>query len=91
MISSQLFHYLASGFAVICGAIGTGIGLGNAGLGVQDALIRQDLSVGDVFRSTIIGLALIESGAIIALVTTLILLFGTGGEVVSQSRYSGWD
>lgn len=83
MISPQLFHYLAAGFAVVCGAIGTGIGLGNAGLGVQDALIRQDLSVSDVFRSTIIGLALIESGAIIALVTTLILLFGTGGGSVS--------
>ncbi len=76
MITPALLHYIAAGIGISLGAIGAGIGLGIAGSGVQGAMTRQPTGNMQSFRAMIIGLALIESGAIIALVTTLMTLFG---------------
>ena len=75
-MSPELLHYLASGISILFGAIGAGIGLGIAGSGVQESMTRQFTGNLASFRAMVIGLALIESGAIIALVTALLILIG---------------
>jgi F-type H+-transporting ATPase subunit c len=75
MISPELLHYGAAAISILLGAMGAGIGLGIAGLGIEEVLIRQPAGHAPSFRAMYIGLALIESGAIIALVATLLTLF----------------
>ncbi len=76
MISPQSLHYMAVGLAVLLGAIGAGIGQGFAAFGSLSALEVQSEGRDQIFRSMIVGLAFIESGIILALVITLMLLFG---------------
>lgn len=76
MITPLFLHYLAAGTTITLAALGAGIGLGIAGFGTLQEMMRQPLSHTHCFRAMLIGLALIESGAIIALVMTIILLIG---------------
>lgn len=82
MIHPELLHYLAAGLSISLGAIGSGIGQGIAGAGGQLAMLRQPTGSDNTFKATIIGLALIESGTIVALVTTLYLLL-TAPEIIT--------
>jgi len=75
MITPDVAHYLIAGCLILLGAGGAGIGLGLAAVGVEDASTRQQTGQLQSFNAMIIGLALIESGAIISLVTTLMTLF----------------
>jgi F-type H+-transporting ATPase subunit c len=75
MITPDVAHYLIAGCLILLGAGGAGIGLGLAAVGVEDASTRQQTGQLQSFNAMIIGLALIESGAIIALVMTLMTLF----------------
>ena len=75
MITPDVVHYLIAACIILMGAGGAGIGLGLAAVGVEDAATRQQTGQLQSFNAMIIGLALIESGAIIALVTTLMTLF----------------
>ncbi|MBM3886965.1 ATP synthase F0 subunit C [Candidatus Dependentiae bacterium] len=77
MINAQIIHYLAAFITLALAAIGGGISQGFASLACIDAIQRQPCSYQQNFRTLVIGLALIESGIIIALVTTLILIFNT--------------
>jgi F-type H+-transporting ATPase subunit c len=81
MMTPILLHYISAGLAIMLGAIGAGIGLGSAASGVEDAMTRQPTGNEQSFKAMIIGLALIESGAIIALVTTLLILFSGTSEM----------
>lgn len=74
MISPEFLHYGAAIAGISLGAIGAGIGLGIAAFGIQESMMRQPTGNSESFRAMIIGLALIESGVIIALVTTLLTL-----------------
>ncbi len=74
MITPELLHYGAAVTTIIISTHGAGIALGIASSGAQDAFNRQPTGHNHEFRAMIIGLALIESGAIIALVTTLLIL-----------------
>jgi F-type H+-transporting ATPase subunit c len=76
MITPEFLHYLAIGLAISLasfGAIGQGLGAFKA----LASIPRQSMGRDQVFRAMIIGLAFIESGVILALVLTLMLLFGT--------------
>lgn len=77
MITPVLLHYISAGLAIMLGAVGAGIGLGIAASGVEDAMIRQPTGNAQAFRAMIIGLALIESGAIVSLVISFLLLFAS--------------
>ncbi|MCB9493070.1 MAG: hypothetical protein H6679_02230 [Epsilonproteobacteria bacterium] len=77
MISPEFLHYGSIALLILLGQIGGGFGLGFASTGMHDAFTRQPIATASCFRAMIIGLALIESGAIIALVVALISLFGT--------------
>lgn len=67
-------YYMTAGATVFLSALGCGIGLGIAGLSATSSMTRQPAAIGPSFRALIIGLAFIESSAIIALVSTIISL-----------------
>ena len=77
MISPQLVHYAAAIFTLAIAVLGGGIGQGLASLAAINAIQRQPCSYTANFRALMIGLALIESGIVIALVTSLLIIFGT--------------
>lgn len=68
-------HYIGAGLGMGIAAFGTGIGQGNAIKGAVEGISRNPSASGKISTTMIIGLALIESLAIYALVVALILLF----------------
>ena len=67
---------LAAGLAIGLGAIGSGIGMGTAIGGACEGTSRNPEAGGRILTTMIIGLAMIESLTIYALVVALILMFG---------------
>lgn len=67
--------YMGAGLAMGIAAVGTGIGQGFAIKGAVEGISRNPSASGKISTTMIIGLALIESIAIYALVVALILLF----------------
>ncbi len=84
LITPEFLHYLAAGLSILLAALGAGIGLGIASLGVEESMIRQPTGNSQSFRAMIIGLALIESGAIVALVTSLLTLFNRNPNITFE-------
>lgn len=64
-----------AGFAIALGTIGTGLGMGNGLNGATNAVGRNPEAQGKVLLTMMVGLAMIESLAIYALVVSLILLY----------------
>ena len=67
--------YIGAGIAMGVAALGTGMGQGQAIKGAVEGISRNPSASGKISTTMIIGLALIESIAIYALVVALILLF----------------
>jgi F-type H+-transporting ATPase subunit c len=66
---------LGSGLAIGLAALGTGIGMGVGLKGATEGVARNPGASGKITTTLIIGLAMIESLAIYALVVVLIVLF----------------
>lgn len=81
MMTPEVLHYLAIGLAIALGSIGAGLGQGMGAFGTMGALSRQPQGSDQVFRSMVIGLAFIESGVILALVLSLMMLFGSADAI----------
>ena len=78
MTGAQFFYTisaLAAGLTIGLATVGTGLGMGRAIAGAVEGIARQPEADGKIRTTMIIGLALIESLAIYALVVSLILLF----------------
>ena len=75
-LTPELLHTIAIGIPVILGGIGSGIGQGIAGYGALQAMYRQSKGIEQITRTMILGLALIETGVILSLVISLMILFG---------------
>lgn len=73
--ASTWAKFLGAGLAIGLAALGTGIGQGSAIKGAVEGISRNPSAAGKVSSTMIIGLALIESLCIYALVVALILLF----------------
>lgn len=73
----QFFIYsaVAAGFAIAIAAFGCGIGQGMAVRGAVEGIARNPEASGKVTVTMLIGLAMIESLAIYALVISLILIY----------------
>lgn len=67
--------FLAAGIGMGLGALGPGIGQGNAVRGAVEGIARNPGASGKIMTTMLVGLAMIESLAIYALVIALILLF----------------
>ena len=65
----------AAGIGMGLGAVGTGIGQGMAVKGAVEGVARNPGASGKILTTMMIGLAMIESLAIYALVICLIILF----------------
>ncbi len=74
-VSILQYTVLAAGLAIGLGAIGSGIGMGTAIGGACEGTSRNPEAGGRILTTMIIGLAMIESLTIYALVVALILLF----------------
>ncbi len=66
---------IACGFGIGVAAMGTGIGMGNAINGALQGTARNPEAGGKIMTTMIIGLALIESLCIYALVICFIMVF----------------
>ena len=66
---------MAAAISIGIGTIGTGIGMGNAVRGAVDGVSRNPDTFGRILTTMMIGLAMIESLAIYALIVSLVLLF----------------
>jgi F-type H+-transporting ATPase subunit c len=77
--SSNVFYYalaaLGCGLGMGLAALGTGIGMGTGLGGACEGVARNPGASGKITTTLIIGLAMIESLAIYALVVVLILIF----------------
>ncbi len=67
--------FIAAGLGMGLGAFGPGIGQGNAVRGAVEGIARNPGASGKIMTTMLVGLAMIESLAIYALVIALILLF----------------
>jgi F-type H+-transporting ATPase subunit c len=66
---------LAAGLAIGLGTIGTGIGMGQGLSGATSAVGRNPEAQGKIMLTMMVGLAMIESLAIYALVIALLILY----------------
>lgn len=66
---------MAAGIGMGLAAVGTGIGQGHGVQGACDGIARNPEASGKILTALILGLAMIESLAIYALVIQLILLY----------------
>ncbi len=66
---------LAAGIAIAFGTIGTGNGMGQGLNGATNAVGRNPEAQGKILLTMMVGLAMIESLAIYALVVALIVLY----------------
>lgn len=66
---------IAAGIGMGLGALGTGIGQGHAIRGAVEGIARNPGAMGKIMTTMLVGLAMIESLAIYALVIALILLY----------------
>ena len=66
---------LVAGLAIAFGTIGTGLGMGNGLNGATNAVGRNPEAQGKILLTMMVGLAMIESLAIYALVISLIMLY----------------
>lgn len=66
---------LGAGLGIGLAALGTGIGQGHAIRGATEGVSRNPGASGKILTTMLVGLAMVESLAIYALVVALILLF----------------
>lgn len=71
--SDAAYFALAAGFAIGIAALGCGMGQGRVGASAMEGLARNPQAKDAMFVPMIIGLALIESIAIYALVVAILL------------------
>lgn len=74
-ISFFVYSAVAAGFGIAIAAFGCGIGQGMAVKGAVEGIARNPDSSGKVTVTMLIGLAMIESLSIYALVVSLILIY----------------
>lgn len=71
----SIVSIVTAGFAVAVGSIAPAIGEGRALAQAMDAIARQPDAAETISRTLFVGMAMVESTAIYALVVALVLLF----------------
>ncbi len=84
---AELLHYLIVACIIGANSVAVGIGEGLANMAAIDAINRQPKARSDIMNTTVLGMALIETAAIIGLTISVIILFGTAG--VEKTIYFG--
>ena len=73
--SVTVWSIIGAALAMGLGTIGTGLGMGNGLNGASNAVGRNPEAQGKILTTMMVGLAMIESLAIYALVVALIILY----------------
>ncbi len=74
---TEFFHYGTIALMVGINSVGVGIGEGLTGNTALDAIHRQPGARADIVRTAILGMALIETAAIMGVFVSILLLLGT--------------
>ncbi len=74
---AEFFHYSVISLTVGINSIGVGIGEGLTSKAALEAINRQPHARNDIMRAAILGMALIETAAIMGVFISIILLLGT--------------
>ena len=84
---SELSHYATIALAIGTTAIGVGLGEGIASYAALDAMDIQPSARSDIAHASIVGMALIETSAIIGITVAIILLLDT--QSAAKTIYTG--
>lgn len=85
MITPEYLHYFSAALMVVLGGMGGSIGHGLAGAQTLSSMLRQPTGNDYSFRAMVVGLSLIESGCIVALVVSLVVLL-SGTKDLTMAR-----
>ena len=89
MIDTPFFHFATVSFAVACNSVAVGLGEGLTSLAALEALNIQPGAQSEISRTFMLGMALIETSAIIGLTIAIMLLDpGLGNTNVAFIHYS---
>lgn len=80
---AQFIHYGTIAFTVCINSIGVGIGQGYASNGALSAISQQPAARHDIFRTAMLGVALIETAAIMGIFIAILLLVNTSADTSS--------
>ena len=83
----ELLHYLSIAFVIGINSIAVGIGEGIANAAAITAINKQPKATSEIANAAILGMALIETAAIIGLTISIIILFGSA--TVDKTLYFG--
>jgi len=81
---AEIVHYGTIGLVVAVSAVGVGIGQGNACSSALEAMNRQPQAKKEIIRTAILGTVISETAAIIGLVISVILLFGSNNHTITM-------
>lgn len=84
--TTEIIHSLTVAIATAIPAIGVGFGQGSIGLVSAQALNFQPMAKDDIQKTSILGMALVETAAIIGTCISLILIIGSGN--TARSLYT---
>jgi F-type H+-transporting ATPase subunit c len=85
--SADFIHYGVIASAVAINSISVGIGQGLTSCSALSAINRQASSRGDIMRVALIGMTLIETVALLALIIAILLLVNTSPEASNYFEY----
>lgn len=85
--SADFIHYGVIASAVAINSISVGIGQGLTSYSALNAINRQASSRGDIMRVALIGMTLIETVALLALIIAILLLVNTSSENSNYFEY----
>ncbi len=77
---AQFLHYLTVALIVGVNSVAVGIGEGLANSAALDAMNRQPAARTDIMNASLLGMALIETAALIGVATSILVLLGSAGE-----------
>lgn len=88
LYDTPFFHYATVSFAVACNSVAVGLGEGFTSLAALEALNIQPSAQAEISRTFMLGMALIETSAIIGLTIAIMLLDpGLGNANVAFAHY----
>lgn len=74
---ATVIHYLSVVLTVTLPSLGAGLGEGIAGSAALIAINKQPAAKGEIAKNALLGMALVETAAVIGVVISFLLLFGT--------------
>jgi len=87
MHETEFIHYTTIALVVGINSIGVGIGEGMASVTALESINRQPNARANIVRVAVLGMALIETAAIMGLLVSFILLLGTQPELKTWYSY----